>query len=88
MRGGGSVSQIGIRWGKDPAQAELGRATLGDKADAVVWATPPAGLRSGAENRDVRPGAVRSDDGAVPALGSQSVVVDVRIAATISHINR
>ena len=41
-----------------------------------------------AENRDVRPGAVRSDDGAVPALGSQSVVVDVRIPAAITHINR
>ena len=43
------------------------------------------GLRSGAENRDVRPGAVRSDDGAIPALGSQSVVVDVRIPAAISQ---
>src|ERR1700733_16304583 len=41
----------------------------------------PRGLRSAAENREVRPGAVRSDDGAVPALGSQSVVVDVRIPA-------
>jgi glyoxylase-like metal-dependent hydrolase (beta-lactamase superfamily II) len=30
----------------------------------------PAGLRSGAENRGVRPGAVRSDDGTIPALGS------------------
>ena len=48
----------------------------------------PAGLRSGAKNRDVRPGAVRSDDGAIPALGSQSVVVDVRIPAAITHINR
>ena len=47
----------------------------------------PAGLRSAAENRDVRPGAVRSDDGAVPALGSQSVVVDVRIPAAITDIN-
>ena len=40
------------------------------------------------KNRDVRPGAVRSDDGAVPALGSQSVVVDVRIPRGITHINR
>jgi hypothetical protein len=48
----------------------------------------PAGLRSGTENRDVQPRAVRSDDGAIPALGSQSVVVDVRIPAAISHINR
>jgi len=47
----------------------------------------PAGLRSGAENRDLRPGAVRSDDRAIPALGSQSVVVDVRIPAAITHIN-
>src|SRR6202453_2259771 len=44
----------------------------------------PAGLRSGAENCDIRPGAVRSDDGAIPALGSQSVVVDVRIPAAIT----
>src|SRR5271169_3514513 len=48
----------------------------------------PRGLRSAAENREVRPGAVRSDDRAVPALGSQSVVVDVRIPAAITHINR
>src|SRR5580692_11413680 len=46
----------------------------------------PRGLRSGAENREVRPGAVRSDDGAVPALGSQSVVVNVRIPAAITCI--
>ena len=31
----------------------------------------------------VRPGAVRSDDGAVSALGSESVVVDVRIPAAV-----
>ena len=32
---------------------------------------------------------VRSDDGVVPALGSQSVVVlDVRIPRGINHINR
>src|ERR1700683_3866675 len=48
----------------------------------------PRGLRSDAENRDIRPGAVRSDDGAVPALGSQSVVVDVRIPAAITYITR
>ena len=39
----------------------------------------PRRLRSATENRDVRPGPVRSDDGAIPTLGSQSVVVDVRI---------
>jgi len=39
----------------------------------------PAGLRSVAENRDVGQGAVRSDDRAIPALGGQSVVVNVRI---------
>ncbi len=38
-----------------------------------------------AENRDIRPGAVRSDDGAIPGLGSQSIVVDVRIPAGIAH---
>jgi glyoxylase-like metal-dependent hydrolase (beta-lactamase superfamily II) len=42
------------------------------------------GLRPGAENRCVRSGVVRSDDGAVPALGSQSVVVDVRIPAALT----
>ena len=30
----------------------------------------------------------RSDDGAVPALGSQSIVVDVRIPAAITYANR
>src|SRR5271163_4125706 len=44
----------------------------------------PAGLRSATENRDVRPGTVRSDDGAIPALGSQSVVVDVRVPDAIT----
>src|ERR1700675_2449475 len=48
----------------------------------------PPGLRSAAENRDVRPGPVRSNVGAVPGLGSQSVVVDVRIPRGITHINR
>src|ERR1700728_1402241 len=48
----------------------------------------PRGLRSGAENRDIRPGAVRSDDGAIPALGGQSVVVDVWIPRGITHIKR
>src|SRR5580698_9366460 len=48
----------------------------------------PAGLRSAAEDRNVRPAAVRSDDGAIPALGSQPVVVDVRIPAAITCINR
>ena len=48
----------------------------------------PRGLRSAAESRDLRPGAVRSDDGAVPALGGQSVVADVRIPAAITCINR
>src|SRR5271165_6463457 len=45
----------------------------------------PSGLRSGAESRDVRPRPVRSDDGAVPGLGSQSVVVDVWIPGGITH---
>jgi len=48
----------------------------------------PARLRSGAENRDVRPEPVRSDDRAITALGSQSVVVDVRVPAAMTHINR
>ena len=46
----------------------------------------PRGLRSAAENRQVRPGAVRSDDGAIPALGSQSVVADVRIPGSVTRI--
>ena len=37
---------------------------------------------------NVRPGAVRSDDGAIPALGSQSVVADVRIPGGITAHNR
>jgi glyoxylase-like metal-dependent hydrolase (beta-lactamase superfamily II) len=47
----------------------------------------PCGLRSGAENRDVRPGPVRSNDGVIPGLGSQAVVVDVWIPGCITHIN-
>jgi len=35
-----------------------------------------------------RPGAVRSDDETVSALGSQSVVVDVWISGGITHIRR
>jgi hypothetical protein len=31
---------------------------------------------------------LRSDDGAIPALGGQSVVVDVWIPGGITHINR
>src|SRR5271165_6009453 len=46
-----------------------------------------AGLRSAAENRDVRPGAVRSDDGAIPALGRESVVVDVRIPGGMTYVD-
>jgi hypothetical protein len=37
---------------------------------------------------EVRTGTVRPDDGAIPALGSQSVVVDVWIPGGVSHINR
>ena len=47
----------------------------------------PAGLLLGAENRDIRQRAIRSDDGAVPALGSQSVVVDVWIPAGITCVD-
>ena len=43
-------------------------------------------VRSGRENRDLRPGAVRSDDRAVPALGSQSVVGSSSDSAAISHV--
>ena len=56
------------------------RLSLDDSRDQALF----AGLRSVTENRDVGQGAVRSDDGAVPALGSQSVVVDVRIPAPIT----
>jgi hypothetical protein len=41
----------------------------------------------GREKHEVRPGAVRSADGAVPALGSQSVVVDVRIPSPMVYRN-
>ena len=51
----------------------FGEALLGDPGHQTL----PAGLRSGAENRDVRPAAVRSDDGAIPRLGSQSVMVEM-----------
>jgi hypothetical protein len=74
-RGAGPVSSAesddGCRRSQEAWRARL---SLGDPGHQAL----PRGLRSAAENRDVRPGAVRSDDGAVPALGSQSVVVDVR----------
>src|ERR1700723_3210961 len=60
------------------------RLSLGDPRYQAL----PAGLRSAAENREVRTGAVRSDDRAIPALGGQSVVVDVRIPWGITHTNR
>src|SRR5580704_4516351 len=59
------------------------RLSLDDRGHQAL----PAGLRSAAENSEVRPGTVRSDDGAVPDLGSKSVVVDVRISAAIIRIN-
>jgi glyoxylase-like metal-dependent hydrolase (beta-lactamase superfamily II) len=67
-----------------PQEAWRARLFLDDPGHKAL----PRGLRPGAESRDVRPGAVRSDDGAIPALGSQSVVVDVRIPAAMTHINR
>src|SRR5580692_6381065 len=63
-------------------EAWRARLSLGDPRYQAL----PAGLRSAAENREVRTGAVRSDDGAIPALGSQSVVVDVRIPSAITCI--
>src|SRR5271170_2008552 len=63
---------------------EAGRARL--SLDDPGHQALPRGLRSVAENREIRPGAVRSDDRAIPALGSQSVVVDVRIPGGISRI--
>jgi hypothetical protein len=36
------------------------------------------------KNRDVRPGPVRSDDCALPGLGRQSVLVDVRIPGGVT----
>jgi glyoxylase-like metal-dependent hydrolase (beta-lactamase superfamily II) len=62
-----------------PQEAGRTRLSLSDPRHQAL----PRGLRSGAENRDVRPGALRSDDGAISALGSQSVVVDVRIPAAL-----
>ena len=56
-------------------EAWRARFSLGDPGNQAL----PAGLRSVAENRDVGQGAIRSDDGAIPALGSQSVMVNVRI---------
>src|ERR1700722_14206361 len=84
-RGAGPVSSAEPGDGRSRSQeAWRARLSLDDPGHQAL----PAGLRSAAENRDVRPGAVRSDDGVIPALGSQSVVVDVRIPAGISHINR
>src|SRR5580698_5510023 len=80
-RGAGPLSSAepgdGRRWSQEAWRARL---SLDDPRNQAL----PAGLRSAAENREVRPGAVRSDDGAVPALGSEPVVVDVRIPAAIA----
>ena len=67
-------------WSQEAWRARL---SLGDPGHEAL----PRGLRSGAENRDVRPGPVRSDDGTIPGLGSQSVVADVWIPGGIVHIN-
>src|SRR6202142_1066274 len=75
----GAQSDDGCRRSQE---ARRSRLSLDDPRDQAL----PRGLRLVAENRDLRPGAVRSDDRAIPALGSQSVVVDVRIPAAISYI--
>jgi glyoxylase-like metal-dependent hydrolase (beta-lactamase superfamily II) len=77
----GAQSDDGCRRSQEAGRARL---SLDDPRHQAL----PAGLRSAAQNRDLRPGAVRSDDGAIPALGSQSVVVDVRIPGGITGINR
>jgi glyoxylase-like metal-dependent hydrolase (beta-lactamase superfamily II) len=83
-RGAGPVSGAEPGDGRRRSQEDwCARLSLDDPGHQAL----PAGLRSGAENREVRPGAVRPDDGAVPALGSQSGVVDVPIPAAISFIN-
>src|SRR5579862_1324530 len=63
---------------------ETGRARL--SLGTPGYQALPAGLRSLAKNREVRPGTVRSDDGTLPAVGSQSVMVDVRIPADITRM--
>src|SRR5580692_6729627 len=65
-------------------EARRARLSICDPGHQALF----AGLRSVAENWEVGQGAVRSDDGAVPALGSESVVVDVRISAVMMHIKR
>src|SRR5580692_1486937 len=75
----GAQSDDGCR---RPQEAGCARLSLDDPRHQAL----PGGLRSAAENSEVRAGAVRSDDGAIPALGSQSVVVDVRISAAITCI--
>src|ERR1700679_1252395 len=83
-RGAGPVSSAQSDDGRRRSQeAWRARFSLDDSGDQAL----PRGLRSAAENREVRPGAVRSDDGAIPALGSQSVVADVRISGGITDIS-
>src|ERR1700722_15490624 len=79
-RGAGPVSGAEPGDGcRRPQEARRARLSLDDPGDQTL----SAGLRSIAEDRNVRPSAVRSDDGTVPALGGQSIVVDVRIPAAI-----
>src|SRR5271169_4746396 len=77
----GAQSDDGCRRSQEDWRARL-------SLDDPGYQALPAGLRPAAENREVRSGAVRSDDGAVSALGSQSVVADVRIPGGITRTNR
>src|SRR5579862_302631 len=77
----GAQSDDGCRRSQEAWRARL---SLDDPRNQAL----PARFRSATENRDVGPAAVRSDDGAVPALGSESVLVDVRIPRGITHVNR
>src|ERR1700691_6619093 len=70
--------------GRRSQEAWRARLSFGNPGHQAL----PRGLRSAAENRDVRPAAVRSDDGAIPTLGGQSVAADVWIPRGITHILR
>src|ERR1700760_4732986 len=84
-RGAGRVSGAdpGDRC-RRPQETWRTRLSLDDPGYKVL----SAGFRSAAENRDIRAGAVRSDDGAVPALGSESVVADVRVPGGMTARDR
>jgi hypothetical protein len=55
-----SVSRFQVEPRKNPAQAKLGRGTLGSKMNAIAWATGPAFASNKSDNYFLAGGAIAS----------------------------